>query len=242
VGSACTVDDAGDDPCVSAGYQCLTDATGFGSTCQVPNEFGFCDDSVGCVPDSGLPLSCVAGFKGNDGGPASTCVQSCAGPGPAGCFDPIASCQSLGSAYYCQQNLCDPSGGPYFNTCNAATVDGGDGQCLPLSASATGPGLCERSGPVALDAVCQPLLLADGGNDLCTAGDYCVEGTSTFACLQDCVPGDGGTHTCATGQQCYAFGADFGVCLIQCGTGSDAGCPGDLTCLKQGGGGICIPQ
>jgi len=206
------------DPCMSWGYVCT--AVGAGYICQYA-EFGDpCLPSVGCDPDAGQ-LSCDE-FS-IDGGPQAlfpACGTPCSVP--TDCLDSTETCFPAylpdgGLTNSCQTNYCDTP----FEPC-PLSYDGGPGSCLPIDQA--GDGVCNQTGPVAVNGSCSADP-TDGGAYLCQPDEQCSFGPSdaTLVCLGVCGmngPTCPGSTTCVDG---------YFLCLTPCSTMSPD-CPSPLTC------------
>lgn len=241
VGSPCTATAAGD-PCVTSGLACTPMAANT-SACELPSEYGFCEASVGCLPDGGFTLKCVQGFVGADGGTASLCIEPCTTPGVSTtCANAEDTCQNLvGDAGapqdFCFQTACTAGSTGFYNQCNSAGTN--DGQCLPFQGATGLVGICQQDGTAPLYATCAMERM--GSAPLCADNGFCVNFTATAsACLPLCdSTKSAGIAACTGGAQCQTLGSglQWGVCVNPCGGDAGTTCPGSLTC-KQG---LCSP-
>jgi len=231
-GSACN-GFAPNDPCNSAGLACTPDLADGGFSCQPPGPLYACDPNIGC---SGPGIVCVQG----------TCLQRC--KATADCADPLTTCAAIGldAGSFC---LVNPCGGPgstgFWQACNAASGDGGDGTCIVLYQDPrNGPqGACQQGGSVPAGGACN-FYRSDAGASFCAPGLLCMvdaSGDNAGICLPACDPFSPGLGpTCAAGSSCVPttlplpppavsyddFYDETGACAQSC-TPGDAGAKAD---------------
>jgi hypothetical protein len=227
------------DPCFVSGFSCepdYTDTSPFGGYCEVPTELFECVASVGCA--SGL--SCVGG----DGG---LCLAACATS--ADCWDPMTTCQDAGSGLFCEPTPC----ADVWQPCAATDPDGGDGTCVLIAETSSGPlTACLQGGGVLDGGSCNYYRGLDAG--LCVPGSVCItqlNGSNVGICMTACDPTIGADGGPACGGGCtfatppapppglseLDFFSRAGGCAALCTSaeaGSDAGCPGETGCVDTG--------
>jgi hypothetical protein len=184
------------DQCASANLTCTPLLVDGGFTCQAPGEFYQCDGATGCAAG----LSCLSGY----------CLQACGTT--ADCVDPLTVCAPYGSAgNQCLLNECEGQEGfGLWQSCSAASADGGDGTCVPLEAYAGNSG-CQQAGAVALGGACQ-FDRADGGPGFCAVGLICMvdaAGDNRGICMEVCNAFGSQGPTCPGGTSCVATTLPF---------------------------------
>jgi hypothetical protein len=243
LGTLCTVDASGSDPCAPAGYICDP----FFRACRSPYPYETClPGGPACQPAtySTASVVCASFFQGSQ--EINLCLQPCTAT--SDCVDVVTSCQNVLGGKACLTNFgCID----YFQSCSSA--GSGDGTCYPFTNAGQTSGYCVQASADAGPGCAFAANRQNGG--LCPVGEYCLGAL----CQPMCNAGTAGGLACDGGTYCqflFQMGdpTDLGVCAQQCDiTDLDGGgcmasalpekcLPSFFYGLPDNGAGICVQE